>query len=296
MKVLLTGATGFIGRQCSSQLKAQGYEVHAISSAYHPCDDEIYWHKVDLLDRNQSRALVRDLKPTHLLHLAWYTEPRKYWTAVENFYWVQASLILIEEFVASGGKRIVVAGSCAEYDWSCKSFKEEGTPLVPSTIYGTCKHALQLMLNSYAVENNISVAWGRVFSIYGPHEDSKRLVPSVIIGILNSCKVNCVNGNLVRDYLHVADVASAFLALLESDIEGPVNIGSGRGLRLRYIVEKIETRIGKFGHLTVTESKSNYRGPAILIADIKRLKLTGWRPTYDIESGIGDTIKWFKKS
>ena len=76
MKVLVTGASGFIGHECCAQLNAMEYEVHGVSSKSQS-DSEVQWHKADLLDSQQIRKLINTIQPTHLLHLAWYTEPGK---------------------------------------------------------------------------------------------------------------------------------------------------------------------------------------------------------------------------
>lgn len=293
MKILVTGASGFIGRHCCTQLSALGYEVHAVSSKSQS-DETVHWHKADLLDSQQSIRLIRNLQPTHLLHLAWYAEPGKYWTSIENYHWVKASLTLFEEFRESGGKRVVVAGSCAEYDWGFDNYSEDTTPLAPATLYGTCKHSLQMMLSAYASLNGLSFAWGRVFSIYGPGEHPNRLFASVIRSLLQGQEVNINSGGLIRDYLHVSDVASAFAALLVSDIQGPINIGSGFGTKLRDIVGKIDGKIGNDGLLDIATKPSSLNEAPIIIADTTRLDNIGWKPTYDIESGLDHTIDWFR--
>ena len=295
MKVLVTGASGFIGRQCCAQLSGLGYEVHAVSSKSQS-DNKANWHKVDLLDSKQSKKLIRNIQPTHLLHLAWYAEPGKYWTSIRNYHWVKASLTIIEEFVELGGKRVVVAGSCAEYDWGFKNYNEDTTPLIPETLYGACKHSLQLMLSSYAALQGISFAWGRIFSLYGPHEHPKRLFASVIQALLQGQEVKCNNGELIRDYLHVNDVASAFVALLNSDIQGPVNIGSGSGLKLKDILGKIEKKIHKFGCLEINSKSISNKEAPIIIADTKRINSIDWSPVYNIDKGLEDTISWFKRN
>src|SRR6267143_4821300 len=117
-RILLTGATGFIGRQCVPLLVARGYQVHAVSSKpIKDNRDSVRWHQADLFDPLAVKALIGSTKPTHLLHLAWCTEPGKYWNSLENLQWVQASLGLLQEFVDNDGQRVVVAGTCAEYDW-----------------------------------------------------------------------------------------------------------------------------------------------------------------------------------
>lgn len=296
MRVLVTGATGFIGRQCIEPLRAKGYEVHAVSARQHAENRAVNWHRADLLDVGQCNELVSEVQPTHLLHFAWYAVPGEYWTSAENLRWVQASLELMRAFVASGGKRLVMAGTCAEYDWGFGHCSEDSTPLVPATLYGTCKHATQMMLASWSRQSGVSGAWGRVFSLYGPHEHPARLVASVIAALLRGEEVSCENGSLIRDYLHVADVASAFVALLDSDLEGPVNIGSGTGVALKDIAEKIGVKIGRPELIRLGARPSPVGAPPLLIADTARLSRTGWSPSFDLDAGLDDTIAWWQKN
>jgi len=294
MKILVTGASGFIGRYCCSQLSAQGHEIHAVSSKSQS-DDIYHWHKANLLDRKQITKLMRDVQPSHLLHLAWYAEPGKYWTSTKNYHWVKASLTLFEQFAEVGGKRIVAAGSCAEYGWGHENYVEGITPLEPATLYGVCKHSLQMMLGSYATVNELSFAWGRVFSVYGPHEHSRRLCASIIQGLICRNKVICDSADLVRDYLHVSDVAKAFVLLITSDLEGPVNIGSGIGIKLRDIVKTIEAKIGNFDCLEILNRPIGSGVPRILVSNNERLQSIGWEPTYDLETGLTHVINWFEE-
>lgn len=293
MKVLVTGGSGFIGQYCLAQLHAKGYEVHAVSSVPQASTSAVRWHHANLLDVGQARALVCALKPSHLLHLAWCTQHGKYWTSPENLNWVQGSLALIQEFTESGGKRVVAAGTCAEYQWGHGVCVEDQTPLVPATLYGTCKDALQLMLRAWSEQTGLSSAWGRVFSLYGPREHPERLVASVIRALLRGEPAACGNASLLRDYLHAQDVASAFVALLDSTLDGPVNIGSGEAVKLGEIVERIAQKLDgrRLLQLRVPPSSSE---PDLLLADITRLASTGWRKKFDLDSGLADTIDWWR--
>ena len=117
-KVLLTGARGFIGRHCLPLLTANGYEVHAVSSAKQERrSGDPHWHQVNLLDPGEVMDLIERVRPTHLLHFAWYSIPGKYWDSIENCRWVEASHFLLNMFANKGGHRVVIAGTCAEYDW-----------------------------------------------------------------------------------------------------------------------------------------------------------------------------------
>ena len=294
-RVLLTGATGFVGRHCLPTLLMKSYEVHAVSSRLRPGRaPDVRWHEADLLDPVQSSKLMEKIRPTHLLHLAWYTVPGKYWTSPENVRWLQASLELLRLFVQRGGRRAVLAGTCAEYDWRYGYCSEAVTPIRPATLYGTCKHSLQLAANALAEEAGLSAAWGRVFFLYGPHEYPERLVPSVILRMIRGERVPCSHAAQIRDFLYVEDIADAFVALLESDARGAINIGSGRPVSLRDVIHKIADRLN--GHELVDFGVLPAAGePPLLLADVSRLaKEVGWLPRYSLDEGIERAVEWWK--
>lgn len=296
-KILLTGATGFIGRHCLPLLSARGYEVHAVSTRGSlDGSSVIHWHKVDLLNSLQLQDLVADVMPSHLLHFAWYAVPGKYWASLENIRWVQSSLELLQAFVKNGGDRAVMAGTCAEYDWKYGYCSEKVTPLAPSTLYGTCKHSLQIMLDSFSKQTGLSTAWGRIFSLYGPYEHQDRLTSSVIRSLLMGERARCSHGNQIRDFLYVKDVADAFVALLESSVEGPVNIGSGRPIILKNIIRKISGKIINRDHIEFGAVPVSSDDPPLLVADIRRLtKEVNWEPKYSLDRGLDETISWWEK-
>ena len=214
-RVLLTGATGFIGRHCLPLLIAQGYEVHAVyTKAVGENHLGLQWHKANLLDSHQAYMLMDKVQPTYLLHFAWYVVPGKCWMSPENVRWVQASQSLLQTFVKHGGDRVVMAGTCAEYDWKQGICSENTTPLAPATLYGSCKNTLRESLEAFSKENDLSNAWGRIFFVYGPGEHPDRLVSSVICSLLRGESISCSSGHQKRDFLFVEDVASAFVALL----------------------------------------------------------------------------------
>ena len=136
----------------------------------------IHWHNVNLLDAGEAEDLVSCVKATHMLHLAWYTEHKKYWTSPANENWVKASLALAQAFRSHGGERAVMAGTCAEYDWRYGRCIEGKTPLSPATLYGRCKNALREKVELFSKEGGMSFAWGRIFFLYGPYEYPDRPV------------------------------------------------------------------------------------------------------------------------
>lgn len=295
-KVLITGATGFIGRHCLPFLMHQNCEVHAVYLNTPGAEGKnIFWHQGDLLDSNQIDDLIEMIRPTHLLHMAWFARPGEFWNSTENLRWVQASLELLQKFTENGGQRAVIAGTCAEYDWQHEILSEEVTPLHPKTLYGVCKNSLQTILAEYSKQVGLALAWGRIFFIYGPFENPSRLVPSVINSLILGKPALCSHGNQIRDFLYVSDAAEAFTTLLDSDIQGPINIASGKPVSLKEIILKTAEKLGRKDLIRLGAIPSPDNDPPFLVGDTKRLSnQLSWSPKYDLESGLGKTISWWK--
>ncbi|MBT3922712.1 MAG: NAD(P)-dependent oxidoreductase, partial [Nitrospina sp.] len=173
---------------------------------------------------------------------------------------------------------------------------ENKTPLNPSTLYGTCKHSLQIILDAYSRETQLSSAWGRIFFLFGPGEHPDRLVSSVIRSLLKNETVPCSKGDQLRDFLYVEDLASAFVSILESDVEGPINIGSGKAVAVKELIKKICEKVQKHDLIRFGELPTPPGDPQELVADITKLtKQVGWTPKYDLDAGIEKTIHWWGK-
>lgn len=281
-KVLLTGASGFVGRHCARHLEARGWQVHA--------------ERFDILDAGETSAVIREVRPDALLHLAWYAKHRLYWSADENFDWLAASLHLLREFIAAGGKRFAGAGTCAEYDWTAAGRCDEATtPSNPATVYGACKYALHLAANALCRKYGVSYAWGRLFFLYGPHEHPERFVPSVVNSLLRSEPARCTSGEQIRDFLHVDDAASALAALLDSEAQGIVNIASGTALPLRDIAQTIAGIVGREDLLSLGAIPMNPNDPPVLTAATHRLRdEVRWTPSRTLQQGLEETIDWWR--
>lgn len=295
-KVIVTGGTGFIGQHCLPLLLDQGYEVHAVSSKpLNQSNPEVHWHQANLLESAEVSRLMSQVKPSYLLHFAWFAVPGKYWTALENFQWVQGSLSLLQEFARYGGERVVMAGTCAEYNWDYGYCSEKVTPLVPKTLYGVCKNSLQNLLDAFAKQTGISSAWGRIFFAYGPHEYGDRLVPSVIRSLLQGKTAPCSHGNQMRDFLYVEDVADAFVSLLESPVSGAINIASGQPVPLKDIIYQIADILNGSGLIELGVIPTAANDPPLLVGDISRLRdELGWQPKFSLNQGLNEAVNWWK--
>lgn len=281
-RVLVTGSSGFVGRHLLPLLASTGWDVVPVRRA-----------DADLRKPTEAAALVDRVKPSHVLHLAWNAQHGQYWTAPDNEDWADGTVAMARAFAATGGRRFVAAGTCAEYDWTSISGPciEDVTPVFPRTIYGRAKFRACEGVARALDEARVSWAWGRLFFMYGPGEDERRLVPSVVRSLRAGERAKVSAGTQVRDFLHVSDAARAFAALLEGELTGAVNIGSGIPVTIRQVVESLARFAGRpdavdFGAVAMPQGE-----PPVLVADITRLTSLGWQPTTTLAAGLAACLR-----
>lgn len=294
-RVLITGARGFIGSRCLAPLNRAGCEVHATTrrTPIPETDDGVLWHTTDLCDPAAVAALVTQIKPTDLLHLAWITEHGVYWQSPDNERWLNASKVMLDTFAEQGGRRAVVAGTCAEYDWQAGVCCETTTPLKGASTYSRTKIELEEHLASLGRHTDLQTAWGRVFFAFGPGEPTTRLLPTVIRQLHAGRPAECSEGLHQRDFIHVDDVAGAFVRLLQSDVMGPVNLGSGEATSIRDLVTTIGRLMGREDLVHVGARPTARPEPPLVVADVTRLREeVGFSPGYkSLETGLLATIR-----
>jgi len=294
-RVLVTGASGYLGRQALPGLVARGFEVHG--AARRPiAEPGVRWHDVDLLDQAATERLVDAVRPTHLLHMAWDVGAG-FWTSPDNIAWSAATLTLVRAFQRAGGERFVSAGSCAEYDWTLPAAAlAEDAPRQPTTFYGTVKDATRRLVAGYAREAGLSQAWGVLFLSYGPHEKPDRLVPSVIRRLVAGVEAPTTAGTQLRDFMDSRDIGAAFAALTDGRVEGDVNIASGEAVSLTTIVTALGEIAGRPGLVRLGALPMRADDPPRLVADVRRLRdEVGFRPRISIDQGLADAVDWWRR-
>jgi nucleoside-diphosphate-sugar epimerase len=299
-RVLVTGASGFVGRHTLEPLLAAGLDVHAVSCRRPPEDApaKVTWHRADLLACGSARTLIQRVRPSHLLHLAWYVRPGACWTANVNLDWVQASLRLLRAFGEAGGQRVTMAGTWAEYTWQSQTHCiEEVTPTCPSTLYGSAKHGLHIVADAWAKQAGLMLAWGRVFCLYGPHEHPDRLAAAVARALLRGEAVACSDGHQIRDFLYASDLGAALVALLLSEVAGPVNMASGEPVAVADVISAIAEEAGNPELVRLGARPMVLREPERLTADVRRLREdVGWSPTIGLREGAARTVRWWRET
>jgi len=287
-RVLVTGATGFIGRATIARLARSDVELHATFRSQ-PLESErnVRWHRA-------TDTVIEEIAPTHLIDLAWYMGRRDHLTTELNLPLAGAALERLERFAASGGKRAIFAGTYAEYgvrEGVCR----EDDPAEPVTLYAVCKDALRRIALAFAKSRGIEAVWTRIFTVYGPHDAPYRVIPYAIETLLSGGMVEATEGKQVRDFIHVADVAAAFDALLLSPLTGIVNVGSGEGRSVAQALRAIAAALNGQDRLNLGAKQQAPGETQSIVADVARLRSTGWKPQFTFESGIAETIEFCRQ-
>ena len=273
--VLLTGATGFVGRAVLAELVSQGIPVHAVARRAAGLNlPGVRWHLADLLDPEARGQLVSDAPAPRMIHCAWYVEHGAFWASAMNAAWLEASDDLARRFLASGGRRIVALGTCAEY---ARLAEGDGEPwpetrhIAPTSPYGQAKAALHDRLAARcAAIPGASLIWARLFHIYGPGEPAARLVPSLIAALRAGQPAQVRAERLVRDFVSTAHLARCLVGLLDSAADGAVNLGSGTPLALGTLAAIVARLVGRSDLLRLSHTPPEGE-PPVMIPDLTRL-------------------------
>jgi nucleoside-diphosphate-sugar epimerase len=302
MKFLVTGANGFIGSQVCSELLARGADVRGVRRPGSDCrrladlSPQLQWVDCDLLGASES-VLARICEDVAAcIHLAWGVVPGQYLTAAANEDYQTGGLRLFAALAGQGCRRITGVGTCVEYEQASAPL-DESAPVNPLTPYAIAKLSTYLGAEALFRGSNTAFAWARLFYLYGPWEDPRRLVPDVTLKLLRGERAAVTSGLQVRDFLHVTDVARALVDVSLSQLRGPVNIGSGDPVQVSEVVQAIGVITGRADLIDVGGRAENLMDPPYVCADNRRLRdETGWRPHYGLLEGLEQTIAWWRAS
>ncbi len=302
MRVLVTGATGFVGYAVADRLRDAGHVVRALARSSRPLPPGVQRVPGDLHDPGSVHAAVAGGTDA-VCHLAALTrvrgsraDPLGYWRTN-----VGGTLALLEALTARPGAppRLVVASTCAVYGETAARPVDETAVPAPTTPYGSGKLAADHAVADVAATGALGAVSLRAFTVAGalpghPDRDETRLIPRLVAVAQGRAPELAVNGDgsVVRDYVHVADMADAFLRALDACRPGTwtaYNVGSGRRSTIADVVATAEALLGR--RLPVVH-RPPAAEPAALLADAGRIRADlGWRPhRSDLARIVGDAL------
>lgn len=297
MRVVVTGAAGFFGSRLLAQL--QRHDVHALDvgtanrQRIEALAPHARFHACDVFDAATVDGVLREIRPEIAVHLAWYAVPGKYLSAPENLDHLKGAIDFARAAVGAGATRIVTAGTCFEYDTSFGLLRE-ATPALPRSLYAATKLSMYETLRAASRQWNVAYAHLRFFYQYGPWEAPGRLVPAVVEPLLRGEEARVTSGEQVRDFLHVDDLARASALVAESSEEGVINVASGVPIRVRDVVHAAARACGREDLVRYGALPPRENDPPFICADVARLRKLGFQPRFDLESGLRDTVSWYR--
>ena len=296
----MTGAGGFVGSRVARRLLADGHDVCALMrpstsrARLEGVEDRLTFVAGDVGHVDGWRDAVAAWQPDACIHTAWYAEPGKYLDSKLNLDGLRNGLALLEEMAAIGCKRVVMTGTCFEYDLEGGTLTED-TPVKPRTLYAACKLALGVVAAQRAAQLGVAFAWGRIFYVYGPYEDPRRLVPALTLALLRGERFAATTGEQLRDYIHVDDIASAFVALAATGSSGVFNICSAEPATIKQLMLEVGRLLGREELIAFGARPPGAYEPAVIRGDNSRLRAaTGWAPARTLHQGLAETVEWWR--
>jgi nucleoside-diphosphate-sugar epimerase len=249
-KILLTGATGFVGRQVVTYLAKSNSQLRLIVREGKESLAQSLKQGADIVSTPdlfaesfewwQRQCADIDI----VVHLAWYAEPGKYLESPKNLDCMVGSLNLAKGALLAGVKRFVGVGTCFEYDLSASVLSVE-TQIKPITPYATAKAVLYMSLSQLLPRSAIEFVWCRLFYLFGEGEDSRRLVPYLRSKLENGEPAELTSGKQIRDFLNVSEAGRIIANIALGNQAGPINICSGTPITVRQLAEKIADEYGR---------------------------------------------------
>jgi nucleoside-diphosphate-sugar epimerase len=302
MKLLVTGATGFIGQHLVSKLIEQGHIVLAVSRSAASLStsdytDKLFYLQSSLKLENNAIERIMEFEPEVLIHLAWEKIPDfSFETSFEN---LQNQITFFRNlFSIVSLKKIIVTGSCWEFNKKIGVCAESDI-CVSSNYFTWAKNSLRDFLQFECLQKNLNFIWTRVFYVYGPKQRKGSLIPSVIDNIQNGLVPELKTPSNSNDFIYVDDVADGLIQFAVKDVpSGIYNLGSGESVPIIDVVSKIEILLHDEETLTRALLKntthSSFKDIDFCADMVKTFTTLNWHPQTNLASGIEKSINYKK--
>jgi len=287
MRILVTGARGFIGSAFCELALAQGHVVAGLirptASGRKPEMRSITWLQ-GTLEAPPWQA-IRAFGPEACVHAAWIATPGVYLQAPENELYFQWSLAFLKHLASFGVGYLAVLGTCIEYQLGPEPLSEDYTPLAPTTPYAEWKNRLRMGLEQELNQTQTALGWARVFYPYGVGEHPARLASSMIQALRRGEPIVLKTAQSTKDYIYIEDLARALLMVVATRFAGSINLGTGQGVTVQQLASTVADFVGRPELVSV--AKTPTPDPfACVVANASRLRSLGWEPKVTLETGV----------
>jgi nucleoside-diphosphate-sugar epimerase len=289
MRILVTGASGFLGSAFCRLSLGHGHEIAGLMlptetpPAHVPGSERMLWLKGTLAELPW--PAIEGFRPEVCVHFAWIATPGIYLESPENESYLRWSLDLAKRLRGLGTDYIAGVGTCIEYQITNGPLSETHTPVAPTTLYARCKNTLREKLEAEANRDGWHFCWGRVFYPYGVGEHPARLCSALIQKLRRGEKLGLKTPHSTKDYIYIEDLAAAILLTVEKRFTGTINWGTGIGVSVRQIADSIAARLGR-PDLVEELSPAENDPLGFVVADATRLKSLGWHQQISLEQGL----------
>ncbi len=269
MRILLTGSSGFVGKQILKSLLAKGAFVTVILRKDQNIPDGVSCVRTDNMFSETTRFWEDSCRNHNaVIHCAWFAKYGKYLNANENLDCLHGTIRLFQGAKAAGISHFQGIGTCLEYDLTTKEVAERkpippNAPIYPNTAYAAAKAAAYLALVNHSGE--MGFAWSRLFYLYGEGEDRRRLVPYINDRISQGLPVRLTSGNFWRDFLDVEEAGAQIAKVTLNRVTGPLNICSGKPIKLVALAEKIASKYGRQDLIKLDSNPNNVNEPPFVV-------------------------------
>ncbi len=269
-KVLLTGATGFVGMKILGELANHGVLVTPVvrTGTEHLVNKFKNISKIisvdDVFKENSDWWAEISSDADIFIHAAWYTKTNDYLISQKNIDCQLGTLNIAKGVTRSGIKKFVGIGTCFEYEFA-SDFISVDTPLKPSSHYASAKAATYLALLKMTQDEKIDFAWCRLFYLYGENESESRLYSYILSQIKQGKKIELTSGEQIRDFMHVRTAAEHIVTVALGNMVGPINICSGIPITIREFAINVADRFGARSLLDFGAKDNKFTDPPRIV-------------------------------
>lgn len=266
--ILLTGSSGFVGKQVLRYLRETNHTVRLVQRActvpasQAPGTEIVETSDLFSVGTDWWRPVLAGVDT--VIHLAWYTEPGVYLQSPRNIDCLTGTLDLARACVEQRVRRFVGVGTCAEYDLSHGTLRTE-TPLNPQTLYAACKASVFQVLGQLLPAASVKFAWCRLFYLHGEGEDPRRFVPYLHRQLTGGEPAELTSGDQIRDFLDVREAGARIARAALGEQLGPLNICSGAPVTIRQLAEQIADSYGRRDLLRFGARPNNLFDPPCVV-------------------------------